>query len=103
MGCQARTVRSVKKRLAALHAYIEDGGPVPDELLDGRIAERFGWTFVELDEQEYPRVIRAVGMMNLVDSYELVIRLMDSHRMEAIPKSAWQAYKMIQDAAKQED
>jgi len=82
----------------SLREYVEGEGPPPDDLVEGRLVERFGWTFDELDGQDEGRVLRTVSVLNLADGYMRVMRAIEKHRPLSAPPGDWEMYKQIRNA-----
>jgi len=71
-------------------------------LIEGRILERFGWTFDELDESDEGRTLRTVATLNLADAYRQTMDAIASHKTDAIPVSYWNLWNSIRQAMKEE-
>jgi hypothetical protein len=93
------TKNSTKKsELAAIHCHVIEGSPPSQELIDAQIAERFGWTFDELDQQDEGRVMRAVSLLNTTKAYRETMGAIEGHNPEAATPSHWNVYKAVQEA-----
>lgn len=57
--------RAPPKLLAAVGDYADGIGPAPVEIVDVTLAERFGWTWTELNEQDMSQVLPAVAASNI--------------------------------------
>jgi hypothetical protein len=64
-------------------------------LIEVRSAERFGWTWDELDQQDYARTVRAVAVMNAVDGYQRVIEATKAHRLDTPSSHDWAMYRLV--------
>ena len=53
------------KLIAAVGDYADGIGGAPQEIIDVVLAERFGWTWQELDEQDMSLVLPAVSAANI--------------------------------------
>jgi len=67
-------------------------------LIEGRILERFGWTFDELDESDEGRTLRTVEVLNSADAYRQTMNAIASHNITAIPASHWNLWNSIRKA-----
>lgn len=92
-----RENRSAKKLLIALRNFVQGEGAAPFVLTDGRIAERFGWTFDQLDQQDESRVMIAIQMMNIHDIYERVMRAVMSHNTDSISEDDMKIWQLVTD------
>lgn len=87
-----------KSEIAAIHYYVTEGSPPSQELIDAQIAERFGWTFDELDRQDEGRVMRAVSLLNTARAYREVLSAIEGHKPDSLTPSHWNVYKQVQGA-----
>jgi hypothetical protein len=71
-------------------------------LLEGRLCERFGWTFDELDQQDSGRTLQTVSMMNIAKLYPEVLAAVSQHTTDRLSADHWNAYKLM-DSLKQGD
>jgi hypothetical protein len=90
-----RTFCAPKSTLEQVRNFVESGGPPPPELIEGRTAERFGWTWDELDQQDYCRTVRTIGVMNVVDGYQRVMAALKAHQLDAPSEHDWEMYKLV--------
>ena len=68
-------------RLAALRAaYDEDDTPLPWEAFEVAMAERFGWTFEELDRLDWGRLLRGMDALNV---YQVASKMANQQRLTA--------------------
>ena len=74
-------------------------GPPPDELIEVRIISEFGWTLEELDAQDESRALRLLAIRNIEAAVRQVTEAVRGHRVDSIPESTWQLYKLASDAA----
>jgi len=71
-------------------------------LIEGRILERFGWTFDELDESDEGRTLRTVATLNSADAYRQTMDAIASHQTDSIPVNHWNLWNSIRQAMKEE-
>ncbi|MHA2062937.1 MAG: hypothetical protein ACXABY_01005 [Candidatus Thorarchaeota archaeon] len=64
-------------------------------LVEGRIIERFGWTFEELDAQDSGRALQTVSMLNIAKLYPEVLRAAQTHTTDRLTPDHWNAYKVM--------
>jgi hypothetical protein len=88
-------IGSPKSTLEQIRAHVEFGDPAPPELIEGRVAERFGWTWDELDRQDYPRTVRTIAVVNAVDGYQRVMDATKAHRLDAPSEHDWAMYRLV--------
>lgn len=96
-SASAKIVR-IKKSLRQLGLYLDGRGPPPLDLIEGRVIERFGWTFDELDRSDEGRTLRTVAVLNSADAYRQTMEAIASHRTEAIPASHWNLWNSVRQA-----
>lgn len=65
--------------------------------------DRFGWTLEQLDEQDEPRAIEYVSVLNITDGYSRVIQGVMGHRMESISQGDWKIYRMVKEGIEDGD
>ena len=87
-----------KSTLRALREFVEEDGPPPDELVQVRLVEEFGWTLSELDEQDEARALRLLAARNIEAAVRRVNEAVQSHQVQSIPQSVWKLYKAASDA-----
>lgn len=92
---EERTVVTPQETLALIRAHVEGGGPPPPELVEGRAAERFGWTWDQLDGQDYARTVRTVAVMNALDGYQRVMQALKAHRLDVPTDHDWAMYRLV--------
>ncbi len=68
----------------------------------GRIADRFGWTFSELFDEDESIVLKAIQMMNITDALRRVNSAIEKHQPDAIPPGDYAIWKMVNDAEKED-
>ena len=90
-----RAIGAPKSTLEQIRAYVAGDGSAPPELIEVRSLERFGWTWDELDRQDYARTVRAVAVMNAVDGYQRVIDATRAHRLDVPSAHDWAMYKLV--------
>lgn len=78
--------------------YALEGGPQPDELVDVAIAERFGWTFDQLDEQDLTRLMPDLYADSIAASLGRVNAFLDSVGKLQPTTRDWVNYKVAIDA-----
>ena len=66
------------KLLIAIGDYADGTGRAPQELVDVSLAERFHWTFDELDEQDDARILPAVAAANIYQAYHRYIHWVEA-------------------------
>ena len=103
VGSAAGSWETKKFDLVALKRHADLGTSPPDDLLEGRIAERFGWTFSQLDAEDYGRVLRAVQMLNMDAMYRDIEKAMRMHNFDVLTPAHWSAYKAMTDAEMEMD
>ena len=64
-------------------------------LTEGRIIERFGWTFDELDKQDSGRTLQTMSLMNLASLYPAVLDAVAKHATQGLTPAHWHAFKVI--------
>ena len=57
----------------------------------------------QLDEQDEPRAIEYVSVLNIADGYSRVIQGVMSHRMESVSKGDWEIYRMVREGIEEDD
>ena len=65
-------------------------------LVEGRIIERFHWTFEELDRQDSGRTFQTVAMMNYAQIYKEVLTAVEKHTTGSLTSGHWEVFKMMQ-------
>ena len=90
-----RTICAPKSTLDEIRDHVEGNGPAPAELLEGRTAERFGWTWEELDRQDYARTVRTVAVMNAFDGFQRVMQALKAHRLDVPTDHDWAMYRLV--------
>ena len=63
--------------------------------MEGRAAEKFGWTWDELDRQDYARTVRTMAVVAAIDGYQRVVEATRAHRMDALTGHDWAMYKLV--------
>ncbi len=71
--------------MAAVGDYADGTGPAPEELVDDFLAQRYGWTFSALDEEDMSRVLPAVAAANIYAAYSRVMPALDGAAMSGDP------------------
>ncbi len=69
--------------MAAIGDYADGVGPAPEELVDDFLAQRYGWTFSQLDDEDMSRVLPAVAASNIYAAYSRVMPALDAAAMGA--------------------
>ena len=69
-------------------------GP-PDLLTEGRLIERFGWTFAELDEQDSGRTLQTAALLNISTLYPAVLDAVARHAVGGLTEAHWNAFKIM--------
>lgn len=77
-------------------------GGVPLELTEADIAERFGWTFSQLDEEDQDRVFNAFALQNVRDAIDRIKQWLANFGKIRISQSDLMVYGMIQRAEAEE-
>ena len=57
--------------------YATADGPIPEEIIEINLMERFGWTIDELDEADAARLYPAVSAANIAAALSRVVRWME--------------------------
>ena len=57
----------------------------------------------QLDEQDEPRTIEYVSVLNIADGYSRVIQGVMAHRMESISQGDWSIYQMVKEGTEDKD
>lgn len=73
-------------------------GGVPLELTEADIAERFGWTFTELDEEDQDRVYNSFALQNVRDAVDRIKQWLANFGKMRISQSDLVVYGMVQRA-----
>ena len=63
-----------------------------------RLISEFGWTLAELDAQDEARALRLLAARNIESAVRSVTEAVRGHRVDSIPQSIWQLYKLAADA-----
>lgn len=103
VGSAAGSRETKKFELVALKRHADSGTSPPDDLLEGRIAERFGWTFSQLDAEDYGRVLRAVQMLNMDAMYRDIEKAMRMHNFDVLTPAHWETYRLMMNAESELD
>jgi hypothetical protein len=74
------SIIALKKSLIQLRDFIRGESGAPILLTEGRLVERFGWTFNELDTQDSGRTLQTVSMLNLAQLYPEVLQAITAHQ-----------------------
>ena len=90
------------KLLAAVARHVNGSGGSPDELTDTDLAERFGWTLTELDEQDMQRVLTGLRLSSVRDALLRVEGYLESHGAVRPSERDWRLYGLAQDALKEQ-
>ena len=90
-----RTRRVVKKSLRGLRDFLRGEAAPPILLIEGRLLERFGWTFEQLDAQDSGRTLQTVSMMNIASLYPAVLDAINRHSLDGLSPAHWNAFKLI--------
>ncbi|MHA2135276.1 MAG: hypothetical protein ACW99J_15555 [Candidatus Thorarchaeota archaeon] len=77
-------------------------GP-PIQLTEGRIIERFGWTFDDLDRQDSGRTLQTLALMNLATLYPAVLDAVAKHATDRLTADHWHAFKLINSLGQGDD
>lgn len=82
--------------------YAESDGGVPDDVLDIRLMERFGWTMQELDDTDEARLFPALAAANISDAVRAVRAWLDAagsgRKVEKPSAGVWKLWQTAQDA-----
>ena len=74
-----------------------EGGRYPAELIEADLWERFGWTPMELDEQDEARGLPAVAAVNVRDALGRVSAWLETKGKGAKPTEMdWEVYAWAQ-------
>lgn len=76
-------------------------GGVPLELTEADIAERYGWTFTQLDAEDEDRVYNSFALQNVRDAVDRIKSWLASVGKMRISKHDLSLYGMILDAEKE--
>lgn len=74
-------------------AFAEGSGPPPDEYLEARVVEKFGWTFTQLDVEDEGRTLRAMSLLNMMASYQRVVRGVQQHAPEQASEADYAVFQ----------
>jgi hypothetical protein len=69
----------------------------PLELVEARIAERFGWDWDTLDRQDEGRTLAAMTISGLATGYARVLAAVNAHNTRGLSESDWEAYRLLSD------
>ena len=92
---------SYKKQLAAFAKFARGEGGLPSEIIEADIAERFGWTFSELDNEDVDRVYTGFALQNVRDSVSRVRSWLDHAGKIHLNKDDLELFGNILDADKE--
>ena len=95
--------RAPKKSLIELKRHLDEGFGPPILLTEGRVIDRFGWTFDELDLQDSGRTFQTLTMLNIADMYNQVLNAVAHHTTNSLSVAHWEAYKLLVKAEGEDD
>lgn len=90
-----------KKQLAAYAGYIQGVGGLPLETTEADIAERYGWTFTELDNEDQDRVYAGYAGQNIRDAIDRIKGWLNSGGRGTLSDRDMRVYGMIVAAEKE--
>jgi len=85
-----------KSRIKEAALYVTGLGPPPDDIIEVQLAERFGWTFSDLAEEDASLVLPAVAASNMVAAYRRVMQALKVHKVEGVAPDDWKVYQAFQ-------
>ncbi len=74
------------------------GGGIPTEVTEADIAERYGWTFTELDNEDQDRVYAGFSGQNIRDCVNRIKGWLESGGKSKLSQSDMNVYGMMLEA-----